>query len=167
MADELTISEIFEAQLALQEKMRLLRPGMTPSEMMTFMTTMILGAEDELHEALAELSWKPWSSAPPGFRDRDKFVGELRDALQLIINMLLAADVTPGELSEAFRAKWAVNHARASGTYDGTFKCDYCRRALDEPGLGKPVASELGFRYCSDTCRREDEADNAATQLRS
>jgi hypothetical protein len=147
------MTELFRRQLDLQRQTGSYPPAMTPDQRMRYVKDMILACEDELHEALQETEWKPWSTAPPGFKDRDKFAGEIRDALQFVINLLLAADVTPSELGAMLSAKWDVNHRRVEEGYDGRNKCDHCRRALDEPGIIEILTDKAGFRFCSGKCR--------------
>lgn len=94
----------------------------------------MLAANDELMEALHEVDWKPWTVTEDGFRNRDAFVGELVDVLHFVANMLVAANCSDQELSDAYRAKQDKNRARmASKTYDGRNKCPQCGRSYDDP----------------------------------
>lgn len=127
--------------------------GMTGEKLVTFVKDMIIACEDELHEALAEVHWKPWSVSQAGFRDRDAFAGELRDAFQFLMNLMLAAHVTPDELVKMLEDKLEVNHRRQDTGYTGTEKCDKCGRALDEPGIMKALTDAAGFRFCTEACR--------------
>lgn len=91
-----------------------------------------LAATDELHEALAEVDWKPWTVTDDGFRNRDAFVGELVDVLHFVANMLVAAKCDDRELSAHYQAKQQKNRDRmASKSYDGRNKCG-CGRAYDD-----------------------------------
>lgn len=91
----------------------------------------ILAAEDELHEALGEVSWKPWASKE--YFNRDEFVGELVDALHFIANLLAVAQVTGTELTARYSSKQQKNRDRQSQGYDGVSgKCPGCRRDLTE-----------------------------------
>lgn len=92
----------------------------------------MLAAHDELSEALAEISWKPWASAE--YFNRDEFIGELVDVLHFVGNMLVAAKCTDTELNERYLAKMAKNRKRMEEGYTGTNKCDRCKRALDDVG---------------------------------
>lgn len=100
-----------------------------------------LALEDELHEMLAEVSWKPWAKAE--FIHGDKATNELIDALHFLMNLFLAlapAGTSPSELAndlfERYERKRAINAARQRHDYDGVAtKCTGCQRALDDPGM--------------------------------
>jgi hypothetical protein len=92
----------------------------------------VLAATDELHEALQEVGWKPWATGR-GWMNRDAFVGEMVDVMHFVANLLVTANVTGEELSQAYMDKVHRNEARmASGKYDGRDKCPACGRALDD-----------------------------------
>lgn len=101
----------------------------------------VLALEDELHEMLAETSWKPWARAE--FIHGDKATNELIDALHFLMNLFLVlapADTSPSELAhdlfERYERKRAINAARQRHGYDGVAtKCAGCQRALDDPGM--------------------------------
>lgn len=92
----------------------------------------MLAAQNELNEALDEISWKPWASAE--FFNRDQFVGELVDVLHFVGNMLVAAKCTDAELNERYTDKMNKNRKRQAEGYTGTDKCTNCRRAMDDVG---------------------------------
>jgi hypothetical protein len=147
------LDEIFREQARVQQRSGM-HPGlMSDADRVSYIRVQVLACEDELHEALAEVNWKTWVSAPPGFKSRDKYAGELRDALQFLVNLMIAAGVTSDELAEMLRAKWGVNHKRIDSGYDGSDKCDHCRRALDEPGAASlRLTDGQGFTFCSGEC---------------
>lgn len=124
-------------------------------ELSEWMRTNVLAAEDELHEALAEVSWKPWASAE--FLNREAFIGEMVDCLHFIGNLLAGVGCTDKELSEAYREKMSRNRARQKQGYTGTSKCMGCSRALDDiqvhGGTYRTTnESEDGFDWICNTC---------------
>jgi dimeric dUTPase (all-alpha-NTP-PPase superfamily) len=102
-----------------------------------YIKDMVLALTDELHEALNEITWKPWSSAEPQI-NRSEYVGELIDALHFLLNLLLAVGVTHNELLDRYFSKAEVNEKRQAEGYDNSQKCDHCGRATDEPNEDRP-----------------------------
>lgn len=97
----------------------------------TFIKDMILAAEDELHEALGEVGWKPWATAR--FLRRDAYIGELVDVMHFVVNLLLVAGCDAQEFYDRFTEKNIRNQARQAAGYDGIAgKCPVCKRALDD-----------------------------------
>lgn len=97
-----------------------------------FIRDMTLACTDELHEALAEVGWKPWASSR--HVNRDAFVGELIDALHFLVNLFLAVGASADEVTERYMAKADVNRKRQEDGYDGVNgKCTTCKRAFDDP----------------------------------
>lgn len=90
----------------------------------------ILAATDELHEALNEVSWKPWAKAK--FFNREAFIGEIVDVLHFIANLLVWANVSDEELNRAYLEKMERNRQRQREGYLGTEKCSECARAVDD-----------------------------------
>lgn len=95
---------------------------------------------DELHEALQEISWKPWASAE--FFNRELFLKELVDAFHFFMNLLLVAAPTPAvndlahEFVQLYLKKREINRERHAAGYDGVSdKCPNCKRALDDVGV--------------------------------
>jgi hypothetical protein len=89
-----------------------------------------VAAEDELHEALNEVSWKPWASAE--FMNREAFIGELVDCLHFIGNMLVGVDFTDEEFTKAYSEKMIRNRDRMTHGYTGLEKCRSCKRSKDD-----------------------------------
>lgn len=148
------LAEIFRMQAALQHRLGYDFNAMDNAKLTEYIRLNTLALTDELHEALNETHWKPWASSPPGFRDRDKFVGELIDAIHFLVNLCLAARMTPDELIDAFAGKNKVNHKRQDEGYSGNEKCDGpdCGRALDEPDVVSSIRLGTGERFCSVAC---------------
>jgi hypothetical protein len=92
----------------------------------------------ELIEALDETGWKRHTTSDRF--DGEKAFGELRDALQFLIDLMflatgLSAEELADKLVEALERKSAVNLARKAGGDDGVARrCPRCGRSMDEPG---------------------------------
>lgn len=66
----------------------------------------VLAATDELHELLAEMTWKPWDRRTKGVVLRpDRAASEIADVLAFVCNLALAYHVSADELVAAIRAK--------------------------------------------------------------
>ena len=87
-------------------------------------------ATEEIHEATAEVSWKPWAKSE--FFNREAYIGELVDALHFSANMLCIAGCTDAELTAAYEEKMERNRERQRNNYTGLDKCESCRRAVDD-----------------------------------
>ena len=112
----------------------------------------ILAAEDELHEALGEISWKPWASSQ--YFNREAYLGEIVDVLHFVGNLLAGAGISDRELNAAYLAKMERNRQRQRDGYTGLDKCAGCKRAVDdiEAHGGKMVQGDgLGLQWC-DSC---------------
>lgn len=101
----------------------------------------VLALEDELHEMLAETSWKPWAKAD--YINDDKATNELIDALHFLLNLFLALapegqgpDALAVDIFRRYERKRAINAQRQRTGYDGVdSKCPGCKRALDDPNM--------------------------------
>lgn len=133
MYDSLTA--IFDMQAAAQTEHFGGHPADLPAETrIQFIKDMVLAAEDELHEALAEVGWKPWATTR--HINREAFIGELVDVQHFIINLLLAAGCDAHEFFIRFEEKNRRNRQRQVDGYDGIAgKCPVCNRALDDKGV--------------------------------
>lgn len=155
MDDVDRLTRLFEMQGTLQNEFGHDFNTMGDEALTDYISMNVLALTDELHEALANLRWKPWAKGGPGFRDRDKYAGEIADAMHFLLNLCLAARMTPDELMDRYVGKNKVNHQRISRGYDGTDKCDACGGALDEPGIVRIIPGAAGERYCSEMCASE------------
>lgn len=109
-------------------------PKMTEEERVLFAKDQILGLLDEAHEALAEIGWKPWATSR--YMNRDAFVSELVDVWHFLMNLLLAAEVTPEEFINLYMEKNDKNARRQKDGYDGvSTKCPGCKRAYDDSAV--------------------------------
>lgn len=106
----------------------------------------VLAATDELHEALAEIGWKSWATSRHFNEDAVK--GELVDLFHFFMNLCIAANLSPGELTLKYFSKRAINAQRQKDKYDGvSTKCPECTRALDDPGVGC-FKDDNGMGWC-------------------
>lgn len=130
MSDRL--AEIFGRQLELQKRITGKDPrDLTGAERVEYIRVMTIALEDEMHEALGEVSWKPWAKAE--YFNRDAFVSELIDAMHFLVNLFLVAGADELEVAMLYALKSAKNHKRQDDGYDGvSTKCPICRRALDD-----------------------------------
>lgn len=126
------LHEIFEKQLALQIGSFGGDPAyFSDVEKIDYIKSMTLAATDELHEALAEVGWKPWATSR--HINRTAYLGELIDVLHFWVNLCLVVGATPEEIAERYAEKADRNAKRQADGYDGvTGKCEACKRALDD-----------------------------------
>jgi len=103
------LDDIFKRQLDLQEY---LEQDVHSQEYFNMCT---LALEDEIHEALRCVPWKPWKKNQT--LNRPELVEELADALHFFVNMCLFADITPDELYASYCGKREVNKTRKDEGY--------------------------------------------------
>lgn len=141
---------IFERQKKLQEESFGVKlDELSEEARIVFIKDMILAATDELHEALAEVGWKPWATSR--HVNREAFVGELVDVLHFIVNLWLAVGATPEEIQDRYQHKADKNAKRQAEGYDGVWgKCPDCKRAYDDAGV--MCSAEEGCEYEADCC---------------
>jgi NTP pyrophosphatase (non-canonical NTP hydrolase) len=164
------LDQLFSLQTALQLHFGHNFHTMDLPKLIEYIRWNILALEDELHEALGETYWKPWADMPPGFKDKNRYIGEIADVMHHLINLCLAAGMSSDDLMAAFEKKNRRNHERIEEGYTGTNKCDGpdCGRALDEPGMPVTVLHTwpTGERFCSPECeerRRQDDERGGGT----
>lgn len=96
-----------------------------------FIMVNILALTDELHEALAEIGWKPWATSK--HINQNELKKEMVDAFHFFMNILIAADIDADEFLAAYREKRERNKKRQADGYDGVSgKCPGCSRAADD-----------------------------------
>lgn len=129
--EPLLFSTWLEETKALQEKsFGHELPKALDGDLVGYVVTNVLAATDELHEALNEVSWKPWAAAE--FVNREAFIGELVDTLHFVGNLLVGVGCTDEELNSAYLEKMERNRLRQQVGYTGLEKCSDCKRALDD-----------------------------------
>lgn len=128
--------------------------AMTNVERIEFLKINILALEDELHEALAEVGWKPWADSR--HINIDQLRGELIDAWHFMMNLFITAGMDAQMITDMYLAKREKNIKRQEEGYDGVSgKCKVCKRALDDVIWGD-VTDDHGNRYCSQVCWQKD-----------
>lgn len=155
------LDEIFQRQAELQRDAYGQDPSDLPDEEKPhFAQWNAFALTDELHEAMAEVGWKPWATSR--HINREAYKGELVDALHFFVNMCLVVGITPQELFEGYLAKREKNAQRQAEGYDGLAKCAYCRRALDDESTKCRPAAEgavTTFAYCDELGANFDPAN--------
>lgn len=118
----------------------------------------VLALTDELHEALKEVSWKPWAE---GHRfNREAYLKELVDALHFLMNLALAAGadgVTDlvREFTALYFHKADVNQRRKDEGYDGISTKCACGREIRDGISGQVTTSgDAVIRVFSCPCGR-------------
>jgi hypothetical protein len=102
-----------------------------PQERVQFIKDMTLALEDELHEFLNEVGWKPWASSRHVNEEEAK--GELVDAFHFFMNLCLVVGMDADDLFLRYQEKRLRNQKRQADGYDGVEgKCPGCKRAFDD-----------------------------------
>jgi hypothetical protein len=130
------LGEMFELQGDLQRETYGAHPADITSlqERVQFGKDMHIAITDELHEALGEISWKPWAKGE--YFNEEAYQGELVDAFHFFMNLCMLGNMTPEVLFEKYKAKRLKNIKRQEDGYDGvSTKCPRCKRALDDAAV--------------------------------
>lgn len=123
---------------------------MDDEQRIEFIRTMAFACEDEIHEALAEVGWKPWATSR--HVNRNAFLKELVDA-QLFLDNLMLAVLHEGEsvhdlqreVDKLILERIERTLQRQRDGYDGvTGKCPQCHVDLGD----KPVTEVDGVQHC-------------------
>jgi hypothetical protein len=97
-----------------------------------------LAIDDEVHEMLGEVGWKPWASSR--HVNEKEATSELVDALHFFLNLCLATaprgwsvEMVAHTIASGYASKRAENARRQAEGYDGVSgKCKVCKRDLGE-----------------------------------
>lgn len=160
------LSDLLDMQLRLQQEHmkdgdpRELRT-VDPEAWAVFMRWNAFALEDELHEAMAEVGWKPWAESR--HLNREAFIAEMVDGFHFFMNLLLAGSpgMTPQEIADefgvAYRNKNQVNAQRQEEGYTGMAKCPGCHRDLKETArnMANYQAPDTGNIWCSKGCHMQ------------
>lgn len=130
-SEQVTLADLLEEQRRLELKFGVDFDVMSIDERVQFIKDMVLAVEDEAHEALKEVSWKPWQRGPR-YVNYDAYNGELVDVFHLVLCLMLAGNMTAGDLVRGYREKRELNAKRQAEGYTGRDKCPICARALDD-----------------------------------
>lgn len=147
------LAEMLETQRAFQQRVASvsLYSGIEPRQIVLNnpqrieeFKDMVMALQDELHEALGEIGWRPWASSR--HFNVEAVQGELVDAWCFLMSLMLLAGLDAPTLYRKYMAKMAINHKRQDDGYDGiSGKCKGCGRALDDPAV------DCGLTYCPST----------------
>lgn len=131
----MSLDETFDLQAGLQYALDSHPEHMVdPEEKIQFIKDMVLAAEDELHEVLGEIGWKPWATSRHIHVDAVK--SELVDTFQFFMNLCFAVGMTAEELMTLHAKKVSTNYERLQTGYDGvSTKCPLCKRAYDDDAV--------------------------------
>ena len=144
------LHEMMKAQFELQrDTYGIDYSAMTDEERIHHFKEMLHAFNDEMHEALGEMGWKPWATSR--HFNTEGVQGELIDAWHFFMNLMLIAKLTPDDLFRLYNIKRVKNMARQQEGYDGIAgKCPVCRRALDDDAVKCHVegATEFETEYC-------------------
>lgn len=144
------LEQIFELQEELQRILGAHPEDIVdPEEKTQWIAIMALAAEDELHEMLGEIGWKPWATSR--HINVDAVKSELVDTFQFFMNLCFAIGLTPAELMELHAKKVEKNVDRHYGGYDGvSTKCPICKRAIDDDAVSCELSVEgTSMGYCA------------------
>lgn len=111
-------------------------------EKIQYIRVNVLACTDELHEALNETGWKPWSSN--NTINEEAFKNELVDAWHFMMNLINVIGMSPDELHQRYLAKREKNVKRQEDGYDNSNKCPVCKRAYDDDAVTCSKISEFG-----------------------
>jgi len=104
---------------------------LTDEERIHHFKEMLHAMNDEMHEALGEMGWKPWASSK--HFNADAVQAELVDAWHFFMNLVMISVGGPETLFEGYQQKRLKNIARQQEGYDGvSTKCTKCKRAFDD-----------------------------------
>lgn len=147
----MSVGFTFADWLGLQERLQILAFDKDPmtlrgDERADFIRWNALALEDELHEMLQEVGWKPWATSR--HMNEEAFLDEAVDLLHFLGNLLLTTglgiDDLEAKLQEKYEAKHEENLRRQQDGYDGVSdKCPRCKRALIGRPRACPVHGEL------------------------
>lgn len=129
-----SLQTMFDAQRKLQSMMGIDPQYMEPTDLLGYVTTMVVACTDELHEALNETGWKPWASSD--HFNTEAFRDELTDAWLFLLNLMLASGMTGRDLTNRYHEKRVNAERRHNEKYDGiSTKCPICKRAYDNKAV--------------------------------
>lgn len=148
------LRQVFASQEAFQRLLGHDYSAMDTPALVEYIKNQVLALLDEGHEALHEVSWKPW--AKDTFVHREALAGELVDILCFLVNLALAAGLSPDDFYRLHQEKALRNIKRqeqAGGYSVLEGKCPGCGRAIDDlRAKNLPVGNFGGVDYCSHEC---------------
>jgi hypothetical protein len=104
---------------------------MTEAETVEHIRIQILGALNELNEALGESGWKPWASSR--HLNVEAFRGELIDMFRFWLNLVYISGMSADGVMTKFMESLDKTNNRIANGYDGvTDKCPACKRSYSD-----------------------------------
>lgn len=150
LASMLETQRAFQIRVAAEEWLysrALPVPGEHCPDRIEEFKNMVMALQDELHEALGEMGWKPWSTSR--HFNTEAVQGELVDAWCFLMSLMLLAGLDAPTLYRKYQDKMAINHKRQDAGYDGiSTKCPSCRRAYDDPAVRCTGPDADGNDWC-------------------
>lgn len=148
----MTEMDKLEAAFTLQRELQRSTYGKDPGEItdpeerVQFIKDMNLALQDELHEMLGEVGWKPWATSRHVNEEAAK--GELVDGFHFFMNLCMAVNMDAEELFERYQEKRLRNKQRQAEGYDGVEgKCARCKRAFDDLAKAQGVPVNMYVKY--------------------
>ena len=129
------LGSMFSAQRKLQTMLLGIDPQhMDRGDLLRYITDMATACTGELHEALGETGWKPWTTSD--HLNTEAFRDELTDAWLFLLNLMLASGMTSKDLFNRYQEKRVNAEKRFNENYDGvSTKCPVCKRAYDNKAV--------------------------------
>jgi len=122
-----------------------------PEELIQHTKDMVLATQNELHEFLGEIGWKPWATSRHINVEAAK--SELIDTFQFFMNLCFIVGMSAEELMFLHAEKLKKNYQRIEDKYDGvSTKCPICKRAYDDTYVDCYPKSAIAPAWCG----RED-----------
>lgn len=107
---------------------------MTLRRRIAYILEMSYALNDEVHESTKEVGWKSWAKSK--HINEEAYRSELIDCFFFLLNLMLAANMTPMDIFRGYKAKLAKNLQRIKDRYDGvSTKCKVCKRDYNDAGV--------------------------------
>lgn len=128
------LNQIIEMQQDYQRQLGHDFEKMTLCKRIAYILEMSYALEDEVHESTKEVGWKSWARSK--HINEEAYRSELIDCFFFLLNLMLAARMTPLDIFRGYKAKLAKNLARIRDRYDGkSTKCPVCKREYTDAGV--------------------------------
>lgn len=104
---------LLRLQRRIEDQWNRLPEPWNPESVSQYIREVVLCLEDELHEALEHVHWKPWKTSR-GFKDLSKYREELADVLHFVLDLYIAAGMNGKDIYQDYLAKHRENVQRRS-----------------------------------------------------
>jgi dimeric dUTPase (all-alpha-NTP-PPase superfamily) len=142
----MSLETMLETQRELQAAFDKRAVSDDPQQSCEYLKDMAFATEDELHELMGEVGWKPWGSS--WHINTALARGEWIDAWHFMMNIAIKLGMTSEMIEEMYNAKAEINRGRIAKGYSGLEKCPGCNRALDDPEVRCKVNVNSGVVTC-------------------